>query len=506
MKRILIDKATGDFKVKKRLLFLCIFLDIAAVGLIPVNALLFDMPEYVTIIVSLIAIVSAVLFIERNQNRKVAKTIIGILTVIAVVLSVLGSYCNPYWNSITFRSNVNIITKPYTQLLSSDEAIKDLDYTMKTIRKLHPVFLNGTPEYITRQYEEVKARIEESDYISVNDLAGEIESILSILRDGHTYVRGVYDEKIMKYYRKWANDGYEITAVNGIQFDEFFEQKSSLYSYETPSWGHRLLLDDILTEAGIDYLGLDLANGIEYTLISEDGKVRTETCYPDDFIPWTEYYDLYKSYYEDTTEKSFVSYEIDGENSIAILRLDECNYNSEYIDCLRSMFAEIRDKRIENVAVDLRYNGGGSSLVADEFFRYLDIDSYKVSSIGWRLGFLYLNLGSGTSANKKYDDLLFRGDLYLLTSTRTFSSAMMFAQYVKDNGLGTIIGEAPGNNPNGYGEVAGFILPNSQLFMQVSTKRFYRADKECTDELVYPDIECSSHAAMEELYRVIKEN
>ena len=114
-------------------------------------------------------------------------------------------------------------------------------------------------------------------------------------------------------------------------------------------------------------------------------------------------------------------------------------------------------------------------------------------------------MGNGIRENNKYEVLLFHGDLYLLTSARTFSSAMMFAQYVKDNRLGIIIGEAPGNDPNGYGEVSCFMLPNSGLYMQISTKRFYRADRESTDELVYPDIECSSQLAMEELYRLIKE-
>lgn len=82
----------------------------------------------------------------------------------------------------------------------------------------------------------------------------------------------------------------------------------------------------------------------------------------------------------------------------------------------------------------------------------------------------------------------------------------VFAGYVKDNELGLIIGEAPGNNPNGYGEIAAFKLPNSELFMQISTKRFYRTDKSCKDELVIPDIECNREEAMAELYRCIRGN
>jgi C-terminal processing protease CtpA/Prc len=105
--------------------------------------------------------------------------------------------------------------------------------------------------------------------------------------------------------------------------------------------------------------------------------------------------------------------------------------------------------------------------------------------------------------NEKVNDLLFTGDFYLLTSSGTFSSAMLYAQYVKDNHVGTIIGEAPGNDPNGYGEVVYFALPNSKIFMSVSTKHFIRADKDAGTYLVEPDIECSSNEAMDKLYEVI---
>ncbi|NLM76009.1 MAG: hypothetical protein GX187_07945 [Clostridiaceae bacterium] len=489
----------------KKWLLLCILIDIAAVGLIPLNSLYLHMPEFVTIFAAIIALVAAVIFIIKSRSRKVAKAIVAVLAVLASTVAILGSYCNPYWNSINFRSHVDYNSRAYDFRLSSNEAMEDLNYAMKYLKKLHPALYNGTPEDINQQYEIIKNRIEEYNDLSVNDLAREIQSVFSILKDGHTYVCGNYEEKILKYYNKWVNEGYEITAVNGIKIDDLLEQKSSLYSFEVPSWERRLLLKSIVTEDGIDYLGFNIANGIEYTLTSKDGTVRNENCYLDDFIPWYEYVELYDSENTDTTEESFVRYEIDEENSIVILHLDECEYNSEYINTVRKMFEKVKDKNIKNVAVDLRFNGGGNSQVVNEFLKYFDIDSYKTGSMGWRLGFLYLNMGNGIYSNEKYEDLLFKGNLYLLTSTSTFSSAMMFAQYVKDNNIGTIIGEAPGNNPNGYGEVSCFMLPNSRLYMQISTKRFYRADSKSTDELVYPDIECDSKNSMEELYRVITE-
>lgn len=494
--------------MKKKYFFINIIADIIPIALVLLNVWFMDvnMPELLGLLSVLLVIVATVLFFVKGQSGKIAKVLVCIFAVFSMFISILGTYCNPYWNGIMFRTNTNYYSREYNYELSSAEAVEDLEYAMKYLKKLHPELYKEVPETISSQFESVKAKLEERNSITVNELAKEIESIFSILRDGHTYVRGNYeDRRIMKYYRQWISEGYEITAVNGISIEELLEKYSEYYSFEVSSWQWEWLSDDIVTVAGINYLGFDIDEGVEYTLTTEDGQTRTEICYLEDFLPWNEYTRFNNIVDEETVEESFVRYEIDAESSLAILFLDECTYNSEYIDCVREMFEVVRDNDIKNVAVDLRYNGGGSDLVVSEFFRYLDIDSYKIASMGWRLGFIYLNLGSGISENEKYEELLFDGDVYLLTSTGTFSSAMMFAEYVKDNNLGTIIGEAPGNNPNGCGEIVCFKLPNSKIFMQISTKRFYRADKESADELVFPDIECSSDIAMEELYRQIEE-
>jgi C-terminal processing protease CtpA/Prc len=168
------------------------------------------------------------------------------------------------------------------------------------------------------------------------------------------------------------------------------------------------------------------------------------------------------------------------------------------------MFTEIKRNHIQNVVVDLRGNGGGNSLVADEFIRYLDIDTYKETACNWRLGLFKFKNGSNTQTNDKNVDLQFTGKVYLLTSSSTFSSGMMFAEFIKDNELGTIIGEAPGNTPTGYGDIAIFQLPNSKLCFQVSTKEFFRADISSTEKLVEPDIPCDSDDAMDMLYTMIE--
>ena len=157
-------------------------------------------------------------------------------------------------------------------------------------------------------------------------------------------------------------------------------------------------------------------------------------------------------------------------NDIAILTLDSCINNEEYKDCLNKMFSEIKENGIHNVAVDLRNNHGGNSSVANEFLKYINIDTYKTWGCVWRLGIFQIKSDTATLENNQYANLTFDGNLYILTSVSTFSAAMDFAMLVKDNYLGTIIGEASGNAPNSYGDIAYFILPNSGIYMQISTK------------------------------------
>ena len=112
---------------------------------------------------------------------------------------------------------------------------------------------------------------------------------------------------------------------------------------------------------------------------------------------------------------------------------------------------------------------------------------------------------SRTLSNHQYTDLLFDGDVYVLTSTDTFSSAMDFAMLISDNKLGIVVGEASGNKPRSYGDIAVFKLKNSGLIMRVSTKKWYRVDETITDEFIKPDIECNSEDALQVLVEYLRQ-
>jgi len=89
----------------------------------------------------------------------------------------------------------------------------------------------------------------------------------------------------------------------------------------------------------------------------------------------------------------------------------------------------------------------------------------------------------------------------VITSIWSYSASMDFAMLIQDNGIGKVVGEASGNMPNSYGQITRFVLPNSGLIMQVSTKDWHRVDETKEDLPVLPDIECNPYEAVD----VIKE-
>lgn len=487
---------------QKLLLAADILLAVGIIGLIPLNLWVCKFPEWVILIVALLIVAVNLVYFIKFKTKPAAKIILPIFSVLAVCLSLFGSYCNPYWNSLLCR--YCDYTQNYDTVITYAQAKADVDYMMHYLNKCHPLFMSGTPDEVQQSYDAAIARLQSADEITVNTLRREIQSIMSVLSDGHTRSWTYWDEYCLKTVPKRNAEGWKLVKINERALQDIFEEKEALFSYEVESWGMEKFSGEVCVLSGLDFLGLD-PNGITYTWQNEEGEEETDRYTASDFIPYDEYLEYNKLYFDDEDD-DFVSYKIDEEKSLALLTLTSCNYNEQYTNCLKDMFTEVKAKKIRNVAVDIRGNRGGNSLVANEFICYLDIDEYLGSTYKWRFGVFNIPYEDNKTINQKYSELTFDGNVFLLTDTGSFSSSMLFAQYVKDNKLGTIIGEPPGNIPNGYGEVATFSMPNSGLCFQVSTKQFFRADRNNTDVLIMPDIECDGEKALDVLYDELENN
>ena len=187
-----------------------------------------------------------------------------------------------------------------------------------------------------------------------------------------------------------------------------------------------------------------------------------------------------------------------------------------------SLFALLKDKKVENLIIDLRFNPGGNSKAGDYITDYLTSKPYcTFSKIDTKVSKQLLEKGRATGLKEVLKQRLgkgsetvlselaglvvtwslspqqpqdkpcrFNGRLFLLTSPGTFSSAAGFAAVVKDYQIGTIIGEETGGLRQCFGDQLRFSLPNSGIGFGVSYKRFYAPIPKPGDDLrgTVPDV------------------
>ncbi len=473
---------------------LCL-LAVLTFALIPINIFCANFPEWVTVLLSVFFCGGLVAYLIIFKTKLVTKIIMPIVFGFVAIICSFLPYMIPYWNSYVFKS-YNGIMLNYDAVISYKAAKEDFNALKNHLERKHPMFKNGLTEEVKTAYNASLKRLQDKDNITVNDLRREIQSVLHLMGDAHTstYNSGIGDTYLKAIPQKYSQD-YDIAKINGKSVEQIFKDAEPYYCYETEA-GINIDLGSLAT---LDFL--DYSEPFIYEWSNGENTIE-ETYTANDFVSWDEFVEIRNQYYAPSEPKDFVYYDIDEQKSLAVLTLTQCNYNQTYIDFVKTMFTEVKQKNIQNVAVDLRGNGGGSSMVGNEFIKYLPVDSYYDGPYDWRWGFLEFHSNVKIS-NKQYKNLLFNGNVYILTDYDSFSAAKDFAMLIQDNRLGKVVGEPSANAVNGYGEVTYFYLPNTGLYVQISTKKWYRIDSTNTDEYVMPDYPCESKNCFDKLFEVI---
>ncbi len=223
-------------------------------------------------------------------------------------------------------------------------------------------------------------------------------------------------------------------------------------------------------------------------------------------------------------------YAVSDSLSICYLQFNICydslNYpqlGHRFDDFVEGMMAEIKDKSIQTLVVDVRNNGGGNSGLCDLLLSHLtDYDKMKNMGCKVRMSELLLKhqpnlsgmeLNDGTkpyfgdvfdyweikrdnpeevaSAHRINHDLgkIFKGNVIFISGRGTFSSAGLLLTLARDNNIGTIIGETSGHRPSHYGNVLRFNLPNTDTNATVSCRHITRPNENLNNEIeLVPDI------------------
>ena len=429
--------------------------------------------------------------------KRVLKIIVCVILVLAVLAGVAYFFFDPYKGSVSVWKMQNGTPQ---QVMTKKQAVTDLEFIKDKVKSLHYSTINGLSPAFREQYDKEIAAL--TDHPTILQVWQAGSRILHTLNDGHSNLYGymgrrayggaIYSIADGAVYIHINDQSYRVKKICGVDIDLLRQNASAQNSYENDLYRDYRFLSCLQTDLDLEWLGCPPFE--VYTVdFDNNGKTQTAT------IPRN-------PTGSNQTKEKWVSYRIDKGNSVGILTLNSCKDNDEYRETLRNFFTEVKADGITNVAVDLRSNGGGSSYVMNDFIRYLNVDRYEDFASYHRLKLIrFKDPVSATVQNKKINDLLFSGKVYVLTSTETFSSAMQFSVGLQDNKLAKVIGEPSGNKPCQYGEVVTFLLPNSKLYFSTTYAYFERPDASKAD-MAYqmPDYPVSADAAVDKLCELTK--
>lgn len=179
-----------------------------------------------------------------------------------------------------------------------------------------------------------------------------------------------------------------------------------------------------------------------------------------------------KPFYRNESGKSFKE-EYFPKEKIYFIQYNKCisretieKYGDKETAYKQPSFKEFEDKviktiensEIDKLIFDMRFNGGGSSYLAESL-----IDK----------------IAANKNINKK-------GKLFVVVGNDTFSSAIFNTIYFKDKTEAIIIGEETSGKPNHFGFTKSFRLPYSEIKITYSSE-FWKLTKE-DDSTIIPDV------------------
>lgn len=429
----------------------------------------------------------------KKINKK-TRRIIGIILGIVILLSAVYFLTMDPRRGVIKRPDPSL---PLDHVLTRQEAARDLEYFYNHLKSRHPVWLGGPEQLVLAVEDQYQTEVDQlGEQVTVLELWQASGRIAAELGDGHTWVTW-NDPNTPLYIDSFKQlDDYGVPlAINDVPISKIMDNFLSLIPVESQSYAEATFFKNvIISESFLNFSGVDTSDGVFMTFQTGEGEQTFHYV----FVP----IEKVSKYAKSVKSDEWVSYVVDQEDDVGIFTLKSCVFNEEYQETLDSFFSDVFNNSISNIIVDLRGNGGGNSTVANEFLKYIDVDTYRTWDSNIRFGW-YLLRNRDKVVDNPQKPVTFNGDLYVLTDTFTYSAAMDFAMLIGDNDLGTLVGEPSGNLPDSYGDILFFQMPNSDLVVRISYKKWYRIDAAKAQEALIPDVVVPAEEALDKALELI---
>lgn len=382
---------------------------------------------------------------------------------------------------------------------SSGYARNVLEECVQTMEKYHPLCKKQLPEKTKDIYTEVVKKYENRWFVSRYELFLDLERTTRSLGDGHTGVLPYGN--LNRYFERTKNKKAEELSFEyqegkiyvSVEGQKYQLMKLNGYSQEE-ILRHCIFYGEYENEYGVKK-DISILNRLEGLVLYDLGKI-TDTYIHIQYLSGSGKL-ISRTYPFYTSQKSKTpkwSYEI--EENYAILTINECWNTPEFSEFLDEFFTKLSQTDIQNLAIDLRKNGGGNDICA-AVISHLGVSEYVSSQ-----GFLQKPEG-------QVEDVIcktlpcsdpFNGTVYVLTSKNTYSSATVLAVTLSINDLGEIIGEPSSNSPSSYGDCAIETFADGNFLIQVSQYYMYLPVQGDTMKV---DIPCPPEQAVEVFQKTI---
>jgi len=318
--------------------------------------------------------------------------------------------------------------------------------------------------------------------------ASDAELILDLMRlvaSAHVAHTGVNEDArfhLLPLSMRWYSDGLAINATVdaykdtigtrvvriGSMTPEQLETAVAPYiSYEMDAWLHVQSPQFMRMVELLRHLGLAEADGsVEFRLARPDGTEFTKKISPLADGQARRRISMYDALHtpvplarKQPGKKYWYEYLADSQT--LFIQYNECENDPKlpFADFTKAMFDYAGAHPVQRVIVDLRFNGGGNSMVIRPLIKRLHARSALSS----------------------------RGHLYTLIGPGTFSSGLMAARDFRRELNAIMVGEPLAEKLESYGEIKVLTLPNSRVTVNYSTK-FFKLGKKNDGLTLTPDI------------------
>lgn len=254
--------------------------------------------------------------------------------------------------------------------------------------------------------------------------------------------------------------GARLVKIDGMPVAKVIAALSPLIPHENP-----VLLDlkapqIMVVPALLHELGIaKKADRLQLTLVDQKGK-RFETemrALPPKSLQKTRYrYSFTKVPMCLEKGRSPFWYRYLEDRKALYLKYNQCKDAKGFGELVQKMWKSVEDKPVDKLIIDVRHNGGGSSVI----------------------------LQALTATFVKHKKTIKNG-LYVIIGRNTFSSALLNATMLKRAWHATLVGEATAGKPNHFGEIKQLKLPESHLTIFYSTKYFKKVENDPSS--LHPD-------------------